>query len=69
MMNLTTLKTATIKLTNFIKRSTPMMINFYAMQIENGWITLDQVPKKYRAKVKALVEQANAGLEETEKEG
>lgn len=67
-MNLTTLKTATSKLTKFIKRSTPMMINFYAMQIENGWITLDQVPKKYRAKVKALVEQANAGLEDNKEE-
>lgn len=45
------------------------MINFYAMQIEMGWITIEQVPRKYRKKVQALLEQANAGLDTEEKEG
>lgn len=36
-----------------------MMINYFAMQIELGWITLEQVPKKFREKVRALVEVSN----------
>lgn len=52
------------KLKNNIKGVEGMMINFFAMQIEEGWITLEQVPRKYRAKVKELVELANAGLTE-----
>lgn len=69
-----TLKTTLLEvmqtlLINNEQRSNAMMINFYAIQVEEGWITLEQVPKKYRSKVKVLVEQANAGLEETDKEG
>lgn len=52
------------QLKNNIKGVEGMMINFFAMQIEEGWITLEQVPRKYRAKVKELVELANAGLTE-----
>ncbi|HER3517203.1 TPA: hypothetical protein VKD36_000347 [Streptococcus pyogenes] len=40
-----------------------MMINYFAMQIEFGWITLEDVPKKYRDKVKQLVESGNIGTE------
>lgn len=65
MLNLNQLKQ---QINNKIKGVHGMMINFYAMQIENGWITLEQVPKKYRAKVKQLIEQANAGLEASDKE-
>ncbi|MET3558712.1 hypothetical protein ABID29_001838 [Streptococcus rupicaprae] len=43
-----------------------MMINFFAMQVEQGWITLEQVPRKYRTKVKELLELANAGLDKQE---
>lgn len=56
-------------LKNKLKGVDGMMINFYAMQIEYGWITLEQVPKKYRAKVRQLIEQANLGLDVTDKEG
>ncbi|MHB9781497.1 CD1375 family protein [Streptococcus sp. 10F2] len=43
-----------------------MMINFFAMQIERGWITLEQVPKRYRAKVKELLDlsEIESGTEE-----
>lgn len=40
------------------------MINYFAMQIEFGWITLEQVPKKYREKVRELVEASELGTEE-----
>ena len=33
-----------------------MIIKFFAMQIERGWITLEQLPKRYRAKVKKFLE-------------
>ncbi|MGV3054850.1 MULTISPECIES: CD1375 family protein [Streptococcus] len=41
-----------------------MMINYFAMQIEFGWITLEQVPKKYREKVRELVEASTLGTDE-----
>ncbi|MFU2203579.1 hypothetical protein [Streptococcus hyovaginalis] len=41
-----------------------MMINYFAMQIEFGWITLEQVPRRYRQKVKALLEASTLGTEE-----
>ena len=41
-----------------------MMINYFAMQVQLGWITLEQVPKKYREKVRILVELSEAGTED-----
>lgn len=41
-----------------------MMINFFVMQIQKGWITLEQVPERYRARVKELLELSDIGLEE-----
>lgn len=41
-----------------------MFVNFYAMQILEGWITLEQVPKRWREKVRVLVEDANETAEE-----
>lgn len=52
------------KIKNFYIGGTTMMINYFAMQIELGWITLEQVPKKFREKVRALVEVS--GLETIE---
>lgn len=52
------------KLFNFTKGVEAMMINYFAMQIERGWITLDAVPKKYRQKVKELIEMSNIGMTE-----
>lgn len=34
-----------------------MFVNYYLAQVEEGWITINQVPKKYRAKVKKLLEK------------
>lgn len=54
------------KITNYTKGGVSMMINFYAMQILQGWITLEQVPRKFRAKVAKLIEESQVGLDETE---
>lgn len=32
------------------------VINYFALQIEFDWITIDDVPEKYRAKVQQLVD-------------
>jgi len=42
-----------------------MTINYFAMQVQLGWITLEQVPKRYRDKVRELVELADIGSKET----
>ncbi|HFI0171625.1 TPA: CD1375 family protein [Streptococcus suis] len=41
-----------------------MMINYFAMQVQLGWITLEQVPKRYREKVRELVEMSEIGITE-----
>ena len=33
-----------------------IFVNYFAMQVDLGWITLEQVPKKYREKVRILLE-------------
>ncbi|HFI0428366.1 TPA: CD1375 family protein [Streptococcus suis] len=43
-----------------------MMINYFAMQVQMGWITLEQVPKRYREKVRELVEMADIGVADGE---
>ena len=43
-----------------------MTINYFAMQVQLGWITLEQVPKRYREKVRELVELAEIGTKEEE---
>ena len=57
------------KIKLFFKGATAMMINYFALQIEFGWITLEQVPKRFRKKVKELIESSNTGLdkEDTQK--
>ncbi len=52
------------KIKEFIKRRNIMAINYFAMQIDLGWITLEQVPAKYRDKVKELIELSNVGTKE-----
>lgn len=44
-----------------IKGGSAMMTNYFAMQVYLGWITLEEVPKRYRAKVAELVEMSNIG--------
>ena len=45
-----------------------MMINYFAMQVQLGWITLEQVPKRFREKVRKLVELAEIGASEEKQE-
>ena len=33
-----------------------IFVNYFAMQVDLGWITLEQVPKRYREKVRILLE-------------
>ncbi len=57
------------KLTNIYKGGEAMMINYFAMQVQLGWITLEQVPRRYRAKVQELLELSEIGMGEADKEG
>jgi hypothetical protein len=54
-----------IKIKKIINGGIAMMINYFAMQVQLGWITLEQVPKLYRDKVRELVELADIGSKET----
>ena len=49
---------------NLIKGRIAMMINYFVMQVQLGWITLEQVPKRYREKVRELVELSEIGTTE-----
>lgn len=44
-----------------------MMTNYFAMQVDLGWITLEEVPKRYRAKVTELVNLSDLGNEKSKK--
>lgn len=57
------------KLTNIYKGGVAMTINYFAMQIQLDWISLEDVPKRYRAKVKELLELSEIGVGEADKEG
>ena len=41
-----------------------MMINYFAMQIELGWITIEAVPKRFRKQVQELLDLSHAGLQD-----
>ena len=47
-------------------RGRTMMINYFAMQIELGWITIETVPKRFRKQVQELVDLSHAGLQDEE---
>lgn len=53
---------------NLIKGGIAMMINYFAMQVQLEWITLEQVPKRYREKVRELLELAEIGATEEKQE-
>ena len=56
----------THKIKNTILGGRTMMINYFAMQIELGWITIETVPKRFRKQVQELVDLSHAGLQEDE---
>lgn len=53
----------THKIKDTILRGRTMMINYFAMQIELGWITIETVPKRFRKQVQELVDLSHAGLQ------
>ena len=54
------------KIKNTIAGGRTMMINYFAMQIELGWITIETVPKRFRKQVQELVDLSHAGLQDEE---
>lgn len=54
------------KIKNTILGGKTMMINYFAMQIELGWITIEAVPKRFRKQVQELVDLSHAGLQDEE---
>ena len=52
------------KIKNTILGGRTMMINYFAMQIELGWITIETVPKRFRKQVQELVDLSQAGLQD-----
>lgn len=54
------------KIKNTILGGRTMMINYFAMQIELGWITIEQVPKRFRKQVQDLLDLSHAGLQDEE---
>lgn len=54
------------KIKKIILGGRTMMINYFAMQIELGWITIETVPKRFRKQVQELVDLSHAGLQEEE---
>ena len=54
------------KIKNTILGGRTMMINYFAMQIELGWITIEVVPKRFRKQVQELVDLSHAGLQDEE---
>lgn len=54
------------KIKKIILGGRTMMINYFAMQIELGWITIETVPKRFRKQVQELVDLSHAGLQDEE---
>ena len=52
------------KIKNTIAGGKTMMINYFAMQIELGWITVEAVPKRFRKQVQELLDLSHAGLQD-----
>ena len=52
------------KIKNTIAGGRTMMINYFAMQIELGWITIEAVPRRFRKQVQELLDLSHAGLQD-----
>ena len=52
------------KIKNIYLGGKTMMINYFAMQIELGWITIEAVPKRFRKQVQELLDLSHAGLQD-----
>ena len=51
------------KIKNIYIGGKAMMINYFAMQIELGWITIAAVPKRFRKQVQDLLDLSHTGLQ------
>ncbi|SES23933.1 hypothetical protein SAMN04487840_1303 [Streptococcus gallolyticus] len=56
------------KIKTYILGGKTMMINYFAMQIELGWITIETVPKRFRKQVQELLDLSHAGLQDDDAE-
>ena len=52
------------KIKNIYLGGKTMMINYFALQIEYGWITIEQVPKRFRKQVQELLDLSHVGLQD-----
>ena len=52
------------KIKNIFLGGKTMMINYFALQIEYGWITIEQVPKRFRKQVQELLDLSHVGLQD-----
>ena len=52
------------KIKNKLIGGKTMMINYFAMQIELGWITIEAVPKRFRKQVQDLLDLSHTGLQD-----
>ena len=52
------------KIKNIYLGGRTMMINYFALQIEYGWITIEQVPKRFRKQVQELLDLSHVGLQD-----
>lgn len=63
------MRNQTMKLTHKIKKiilgGKAMMINYFAMQVELGWITIEDVPKRWRKQVQELLDLSNIGTDDS----
>lgn len=55
------------KIKNIYIGGKTMMINYFAMQIELGWITIEDVPRRFRKQVQELLDLSHAGVQEEDK--
>lgn len=55
----------TQKIKNIFSGGKAMMINYFAMQIELGWITIEDVPKRWRKQVQELLDLSNIGTDDS----
>lgn len=60
---LTTLAKIAVHIFKNKKGEKTMMINYFAMQIELGWITIDDVPAFCCERVRKLIEVSTVGTE------
>lgn len=44
-----------------MKNNLDVFANYYALQIKRNWITIEKVPKKFRARVEEILKETEEG--------